>query len=81
MDGSEKKAARAILAAFKKRGLRSGGFLNFNEFGTALHWEAGHIKHDNQRNALRYLVERGFVMEVNSGLELTDKGAKSLEKL
>lgn len=27
------------------------------------------------------LVERGYVRELNSGLELTDRGAASLERL
>ena len=44
-------------------------------------WEAGYIKHDVQREALTALVDGGYVVELNSGLELTDRGARSLEKL
>lgn len=81
MDPSVKKAARAIMLVFKSAGTRAGGFVNYSEFGKALRWEAGYIKHDNQREALAALVERGYVVELNSGLELTAKGAASLEKI
>ena len=40
-----------------------------------------YVKHENQRNALRFLVENGYVNELNAGLELTEKGAKALKKL
>lgn len=81
MDPSVRKAARAIMLVFKNAQTRAGGFVNYAEFGSALRWEAGYIKHDNQREALAELVERGYVNELNSGLELTEKGARSLEKL
>lgn len=81
MDPSVKKAARAIMLVFKSLGTRPGGFVHYSEFGKALRWEAGHVKHDNQREALAALVERGYVLELNSGLELTDRGAKSLANL
>jgi hypothetical protein len=81
MQETEKKAARAILRVFRDRGLRAGGFVHFDEFGKSLRWEAGHVKHENQRNALRYLVEKEYVVELYAGLELTEKGEKSLAKL
>ena len=81
MDPSVRKAARAIMLVFKANDVAARGFINFGEFGKALRWEAGYIKHENQREALTELVERGYVLELNSGLELTDKGAKSLERL
>jgi hypothetical protein len=81
MDPTVKKAARSIMLVFKSQGTRAGGFLHYNDFGKALRWEAGHVKHDTQREALAALVERGYVVELNSGLELTDRGAKSLENL
>lgn len=81
MDETDKKAARAILRVFKDRGLGEGAFVHFDDFGKALRWEAGYIKHENQRNALRYLVENAYVNELNAGLELTGKGAKALQKL
>jgi len=81
LDPAIKKAARAILVVFHQRDVGAGGFLDFSEFGKALRWEAGYVKHENQREALRFLVENGYVVELNAGLELTSKGAKTLEKL
>jgi thioredoxin-related protein len=81
MDETVKKSARAILSVFKTKNLGAGGFVHFDEFGKTLRWEAGYVKHDNQREALRYLVENGYLLEMNAGLELTRKGADSLKKL
>jgi len=81
MDATEKKAARAILSVFKVKGSGVGGFLHFSDFGKVLQYEAGFVKHEMHRNALRYLVENGYVNEMNTGLELTEKGADSLAKL
>ncbi len=81
MDPSEKKAAMAIMRVFKEKAPHVTGFVNFNDFGKALRWEAGYVKHDNQRAALEYLVSGGFVVEMNSGLELTEKGHAVIEKL
>ena len=81
MNETDKKAARAILAVFKQKRLGEGGFVHFDEFGKALRWEAGFVKHENQRNALRFLVENNYVVEMNAGLELTGKGADSLKKI
>ena len=80
MDPAVKKAAQSIVMVFHAKGVGAGGFLNFADFGKALRWEAGFVKHENQREALRFLVENGYVVELNSGLELTDKGARTLEK-
>jgi hypothetical protein len=81
MQETDKKAARSILRVFLDRSLGAGGFVHFDEFGKVLRWEAGYVKHENQRNALRFLVENGYVNELNAGLELTEKGAKALKKL
>lgn len=81
MDPAVRKAARAIMLVFKSQGARAGGFVHYSDFGKALRWEAGYIKHDSQREALAALVERGYVLELNSGLELTDRGAASLKNL
>ena len=81
MDPSEQKAARAILNVFREKNLRSGGFVNFSDFGKALRWEAGYVKHENQRNALRFLVEHEYVTEANAGLTLTEKGQEAVKKL
>jgi hypothetical protein len=81
MDPSTQKAARAILLVFREKELRAGDFVNFADFGKVLRWEAGYVKHENQREALRYLVEHAYVIELNSGLELTHKGQKVLNSL
>jgi hypothetical protein len=81
MEETDKKAARSILRVFQDKGLGEGGFVHFDDFGKALRWEAGYIKHENQRNALRFLVQNNYVNELNAGLELTEKGAKALKKL
>ena len=81
MEEMDKKAARAILTVFKTRNLAAGGFVHFDEFGKVLRWEAGYVKHENQKNALRFLVENNYVSELNAGLELTTKGEDALKKL
>jgi len=81
MDPTQRKMAKAILDVFKQKDLRAGGFVNFSDFGKALHWEAGHIKHESQRDALAFLVEHGYVTEQNSGIALTEKGQDALTKL
>jgi hypothetical protein len=81
VDATEKKAAFAILRVFKERGVGEGGFMHFDDFGKVLRMEAGHVKHENQRVALQYLKDFGYVDELNTGLELTAKGAAALEKL
>lgn len=81
MNDQEKKAAKAILRVFKQRKLDAGDVIQFGDFGGVLHWEAGFMKHEFQRNAMQELIERGFVIETNAGLELTAKGAASLEKV
>lgn len=81
MEETEKKAARAILRVFRDKDLGEGGFVHFDDFGKVLRWEAGYIKHENQRNALRFLVENNYVNELNAGLELTEKGEKAVKKL
>ena len=81
MDPSERKAALKILRVFKTKDIGEGGFLHFDDFGNTLVIEGGYPKHDLQRNALIYLRTKGYVNEGDAGLELTEKGAKALEKL
>ena len=78
MDSSVKKAATAIMRVFRDKQIEAGGLVGYAEFGSALKWESGAVKHDNQREALRYLVERGFVIDTTAGLELTRKGEATL---
>ena len=83
MDESGKKAARKILSVFRQKGLGAGGFVHFDEFSRAraIIWDQGFVKHQNQKDALIYLREYGYVNESDAGLELTEKGAKAIEKM
>jgi hypothetical protein len=83
MDDSTKKAARKILDVFRQKQMGTGGFVHFDEFSRAraIIWDQGFVKHENQREALIYLREHGYVNELEAGLELTAKGAVALKKL
>lgn len=83
MDESAKKAARKILNVFRQKELGAGGFVHFDEFSKAraIIWDQGFVKHENQKKALIYLRERGYVNESEAGLELTEKGAGALKKM
>ena len=83
MDESAKKAARKILNVFRQKQMGAGGFVHFDEFSKAraIIWDQGFVKHENQKQALDYLREYGYVNESDAGLELTEKGAKALKKL
>jgi len=83
MDESVKKAAKKILYVFRQKGVGARGFVHFDEFTSAraIIWDQGYIKHDNQKEALLYLRENGYVDESDAGLELTDKGAAALKKM
>jgi hypothetical protein len=81
MDESVKKAARAILVVFRDKGLGAGDLVHFADFGKALKWDAGFVKHENQQLALQYLVKYGYVNETQAGLELTRKGADAMKSV
>jgi hypothetical protein len=83
MNESAKKAARKILGVFRHKNLGEGGFVHFDEFSKAraIVWDQGFIKHQNQKDALIYLREYGYINESDAGLELTEKGAKAVKKL
>jgi hypothetical protein len=61
----------------------AGGFIHFDEFSKAraIIWDQGFIKHENQKEALIYLREHGYVNESDAGLELTEKGAGAFKKM
>jgi hypothetical protein len=83
MDETTKKAVIKILRVFKSKELGEGGFVHFDEFAKAkaIIWDRGHVKHDNQKDALMYLRHNGYVNESEAGLELTEKGAKALKSV
>jgi len=68
------REARKILKCFEKRGMKTGDFINFNDFGDAMVWEGGFIKDESTREAVGFLIENGFVLEASAGLELAEKG-------
>jgi hypothetical protein len=71
--------AIAILQAFRNKRLGPGSFIAFWDFGDAIVWEAGSVKDDETRKGLQFLMEEGYVNEMNAGLELTEKGAQFLK--
>ncbi len=81
LDPSVRKAAMAILRVFRDHDASEGTFLHFSEFGSALRVAAGHVKHENQREALFYLRDNGYVDVGEAGLTLTARGAESLARL
>jgi hypothetical protein len=83
MDESSKKAAKKILNVFRQKGLGAGDFVHYDEFtaARAIIWDQGYIKHDNQKEAVIFLRERGYVNQSDAGLELTEKGAAALTRL
>jgi hypothetical protein len=83
MDETTKKAVIKILRVFKTKELGEGGFVHFDEFtkARAIIWDHGHVKHDNQRDALMYLRQNGYVNESDAGLELTEKGGKAVKSV
>jgi|GEM_PF-5051762 len=81
MDPAVRKASLAILRVFRDNGVTAGGFVHFDDFGKALRWESGQLKHEMQRQALWYLRDHGFVNEGDAGLELTEKGYAALKNV
>lgn len=66
--------AQRILAAFAERAVHAGDFIHFTDFGDAMVWEGGYIRDEPVRDALRFLIDNDYVVELNAGLELTAKG-------
>ncbi len=81
MDPAVRKAAIAILRVFREKDASEGTFLHFSEFGSALRVAAGHVKHENQREALFHLRDEGYVDVGDAGLTLTARGAEALGRL
>ena len=69
----EDEAAR-ILAVFRAEGVHAGDFIHFMDFGDAIAWESGFIRDETVGDAVRFLIDNGYVVELNAGLELTAKG-------
>jgi hypothetical protein len=70
--------AREILEVFRLRGLRSGEFIPFTDFGHAIVWEGGFVRDEAVREALYFLTTNGYLLELNAGLELTEQGEREV---
>ena len=66
--------AQNILQVLKTKGRGNDNFVHFTEFGDAIVWEAGFVKDEVVRQAIRYLTENGYVIEFSVGLGLTERG-------
>jgi len=67
--------AQKILKCFENRGMKTGDYIDFCDFGDAMVWgEGGSIKDESTREAVGFLIENGFVLEASAGLELAEKG-------
>lgn len=67
--------ARQILEVFRSRDLGAGGFVHATDFGSALVWKDGFVRDESVRQALQFLIDGEYVLQMNAGLELTAKGA------
>jgi len=70
--------AERILAVFRRRGIRAGGFVDFSDFGEAIPWKDGFIRDEPVRQAFATLVDERYVVEMSAGLQLTEVGDKHL---
>lgn len=67
-----------ILEVFRRRGIRPRGFVDVGDFGEAISWKDGFIRDEPVRQAFETLIEEGYVVEMNAGLQLTELGEKHL---
>ena len=70
--------ARRILEVFKVRGLRAGDTIHPADFGEAIIWEAGRVRDEPVRAALRFLFDNGLLVEALAAFILTEKGERAL---
>jgi len=68
---------KKILEVLKINGRGKDNFVHFTEFGDAMVWEAGFVKDEAVREAIRYLNENQYIIEFNAGLGLTKKGKEA----
>lgn len=69
--------AKKILEVLKINGRGKDNFVKFTEFGDAMVWEAGFVKDEAVREAIRYLNRNHYIIEFNAGLGLTKKGKEA----
>lgn len=67
---------RSILTVFRSRGTSAGDFIHFTDFGEAIVWKDGLIRDESVRLALQSLLDQEYVVELNTGLELTEGGER-----
>jgi hypothetical protein len=72
--------ARRVLAVFRDRGVHVGDFIDFIDFDDAIVWEDGRIRDESVRDALIFLIDNEYLVELNAGLELTAKGESEVHR-
>lgn len=73
-----KPEAQAILDVFRDHDLRSGGTIDWPDFGDAIVWESGFVRDEPVREAIRWLTDNGYIDEFNAAAGLTVKGDEYL---
>lgn len=72
--------ADEILDVYRARGLRAGTRIHPADFGDAIVWERGFVRHEPVRQALAELFEGGYLIEYEAAFELTDKGEQRIHE-
>lgn len=70
--------ATRILRCFYDQAFHVGDFIHFTEFGDAIVWEGGFVRDEAVRDALSFLIDNEYVVEMDAGLELTAKGESAV---
>lgn len=66
--------ALRILEVFRSRGVRAGQTIHPADFSDAIVWKDGFVRDEQVRNALSFLFDEGYLIELNNAFELTVAG-------
>ena len=67
-----------ILDVFRLRGLGAHAFIRLDDFDKSLVWENGGISDGRVRRALVDLFDNGYLAEMVSAVEVTEKGEQHI---
>jgi hypothetical protein len=70
--------AKRILDVFRARGVHAGEWIHPADFGDSVIWEDGFVRDDAVRQALGFLFNGRYLVELNAGFELTAKGEDAM---
>lgn len=70
--------ALRIIEVFRTRGVRAGQWIHPADFGDAIVYEGGFVRDEPVRNALSYLFDEGYLIELDNGFELTASGEREV---